>query len=133
MTNTPADNLFDIAQPMIYRCHIHRYYSGLSRLYVRAFKGQQQVPAFYLLFSDVGYVEGPINWQGVAFHIAPHEECVELMLQTGMVGPAILQYPDAYASLTDYAHLYVARTTHSPLRIIASSATLLNDLPADLV
>lgn len=133
MTDSPADNIFGIAQPMIYRCHIHRYYSGLSRLYVRAFKGQQQVPAFYLLFSDVGYIEGPVNWQGVDFHIAPQQECLDLMLQTGMIGPAILQFPDAYASITDYARLYVARAAHSPLRIIASSAALLNDLPAELV
>lgn len=127
-----SDNIFNLSNAILYRCHIHRYFSALSRLYVRTFKGQEQIPAFYLMFSDVGYVEGPINWQGVGFTIAQHQECIDLMLATGMVGPAILQFPDAYASITDTARLYIAQTPHTPVRIIASSVTLLMDVPPEL-
>jgi hypothetical protein len=125
-------NLFNLPNPMLYRCHVHRYYSGLSRMYLRVFKGQQTTPAFYLLFSDVGYFEGPISWQGADFSIASDTECIELMLKVGMVGEAILQFPDAYASITQTAKLYIVQTTHTPVRFIGSEAALLPDIPAEL-
>jgi hypothetical protein len=124
------ENVLGIAAPALYRCQIHRYYSGLSRLYLRLFKGQADLPAFYVLFADVGYIDAPVNWQSADFQIAPKQDCIDLMLKTGLVGPAILQFPDAYAAVTDYARLYVARGT--TVRIIASSASLLTDLPPDL-
>jgi hypothetical protein len=117
---------------MLYRCHVHRYFSGLSRLYIRVFKGQQTIPAFYLLFSDVGYYEGPISWQGADFDIAPEDDCIALMLKVGMVGEAILQFPDAYASITETAKLYIVTTTHTPVRFIAGGASLLTDIPNEL-
>lgn len=108
------------------------YHTRLSRLYIRAFKLMQQEAAFYLLFSDVGYFEGPMTWEGANFTIAPHDDCIQLMLRVGMIGEAILQFPDAYASITEAAHLYEVRTTHTPVRIIASATTLLTDLPGEL-
>lgn len=125
-------NIFNLTTPALYRCHIHRYYSVLSRLYVRVFKAEQQIPAFYLLFSDVGYIEGPVTWQGMNFRIAPVEECIALMLYSGLVGEAILQFPDAYAALTDHAKLYVVETGRAAVRIIASSAALLPDVPPEI-
>lgn len=124
--------VFNLKSPMVYRCQIHHYHSRLSRLYVRAYKGQAQIPAFYLLFSDVGYWEGPVSWQGIAFEIAPKDEAIELMLETGMIGPAIRQFPDAYASLTDHVNLYVTPTMHRPVRIIAGSASRILDIPPEL-
>ena len=53
-------------------------------------------------------------------------------LHTGLVGEAILQYPDAYAAITEHSTLYVIRTTHTPVKLIASSATLLTELPPEL-
>ncbi|MDX1992714.1 MAG: hypothetical protein SF029_10000 [bacterium] len=125
-------NLFNLPNPALYRCHVFRYYSGLSRLYLRVFKMQQEIPSFYLLFSDVGYIEGPVSWQGADFRIAPTEECIALMLKTGLVGEAILQFPDAYASITEYAKLYIVDTPNTPVKIIASSTALLPDLPPEL-
>lgn len=129
-------NIFNLPNPTLYRCHMHRYFSGLSRLYIRVFKGLMPtadlIPAFYLLFSDVGYYEGPVTWQGADFRIAPHEDCIALMLQTGLIGEAILQFPDAYASITETAHLYTVQTPHTPVRFIAGSATLLTDVPPEL-
>jgi hypothetical protein len=125
-------NIFNLPTPILYRCHVHRYYSGLSRVYLRVFKGNEQVPAFYVLFSDVGYFEGAVTWQGADFGIAPKEDAIELMLKVGMIGEAVLQFPDAYAAITETANLYVVRTTHSPVRMIAGSATLLPDIPDDL-
>lgn len=127
-----TENILNLKNPMLYRCHLYRYYAGLSRVYMRAFYGQQQEPAFYLLFSDVGYIEGAVSWQGVDFKIAPEQECIDLMLKTGMIGEAVLQFPDAYASITDTAKLYVTQTMHQPTRIIASSVTMFKDIPAEL-
>lgn len=127
-----TDNLFGIRTPQTYRCQVYRYFSGLSRLYLTAFRPQQTIPAFYLLFSDVGYFDGPMSWQSIDFHIAPSQQCIDLMLRTGLVGPAILQFPDAYASITEAAHLYIVDTPHLPVRIIAGSTALLTEVPATL-
>lgn len=118
---------------MVYRVAVLHYHARLSRLYLRAFRGQAQQESFYFLFSDVGYFEGPMSWQGADFGIAGHQDCIDLMLETGLIGEAVLQFPDAYAAITDTARLYVVTTTHTPVAIIASSATLLTDVPVGLL
>ncbi len=125
-------NIFNLTAPSLYRCHIFRYYNGLSRLYLRVFKGQQDIPAFYLLFSDVGYVDAPVTWQSADFRIAPPDDCIALLLQTGLIGQAILQFPDAYAAITENSNLYVVDTPHTPIRIIAGNVVLLPDISPDL-
>lgn len=128
-----SSNIFSLPTPFLYRCNVLHYHTRLSRLYLRAFKGQAQTPAFYILFSDVGYFDGPMTWQGGDIGIAAADECIALMLGVGMIGEAILQFPDAYASITDSAHLYVVTTTHTPVRIIASAASLLTEVPLELL
>lgn len=124
--------VFNVKSPMLYRCQLHHYHSRLSRLYIRAYKGNAPLPAFYLLFTDVGYWEGPVSWQGLAFEIAPKDEAIDLMLKTGMIGPAIHQFPDAYASLTDHVNLYVMPAAACPVRILAGSASRISDVPSEL-
>jgi hypothetical protein len=125
-------SLFGIKTPHLYRCQVYRYFNGLSRLYLSVSKPPQTAISFFLLFSDVGYFEGPMNWQSIDFQIAPYDQCIDLMLRTGLVGEAILQFPDAYASITESVQLYVVDTPNLPVRIIAGSAALLPDLPASL-
>jgi hypothetical protein len=138
-----TDNYFSLTHPERLRCQMYRYYSGLSRLYVSVSKSITNVPAFFLLFSDVAYVDVPVNWQSAAFRIAPHTECIDLLLATGVIGPAVLQFPDAYAAITDNAQLFVVdpprikdpnqpNPQQRPVRIIAGNAVLLPDLPGDL-
>lgn len=129
MTDAPA---FDIRSPQLYRCQVYRYFSGLSRLYLSAFKAYQTAPAFFMLFSDVAYFEGPMGWESADFRLAPHEECVALMLSTGIIGEAVLQFPDAYAAVTEAASLYTVQTARAAVRIIAGSAALLAEIPASL-
>ncbi len=127
-----TDSIFEIASPWLYRCQVYRYFNGLSRAYLGVFKPHQNVPAFYILFSDVAYFEGPVNWQSVDFYVAPPQDCIDLMLHTGIIGPAILQFPDAYASVTETANLYQVDTPASQIRIIAGSAALLDTIPANI-
>ncbi len=128
-----AQNIFNITAPENYRCQMLHYHNRLSRLYLSVFQGKRELPSFYLLFSDVGYLDCPMSWQGAHFDIAPEEECIRLLLETGLIGRAVLQFPRAYASITDYARLYLGHTnTDRPVRIIASSANMLRSLPADL-
>ena len=126
------DSVFEITNARLYRCQVYRYFSGLSRLYLSIFKPKQTVPAFYLLFSDVAYFEGPVNWQSVDFYIGASEDCLDLLLQTGIIGPAVLQFPDAYATITDTARLYLVDTPNSQIRIIASSAARLDSVPTNI-
>ncbi len=125
-------NAFNISQPMRYRCQILHYHRRLSRLYLAVYQGQRSEPAFYLLFTDVAYLDAPMSWQGADFDIAEQQDCIALMLETGLVGAAIHQFPDAYASVTDYARLYLARSPHRQVRIIASSGSLLTAIPAEI-
>jgi hypothetical protein len=131
--NNPGDrNIFNITDPDQYRCQVYHYHTRLSRLYMRVFKGAAENPVFYLLFTDVALMDCPVNWQGADFEIAAAEDCIGLMLEAGLIGKAILQFPGAYASLTDYARLYRVETTHRPIQIIANSASLLHQLPKEI-
>jgi len=127
-----SQNVFNISDPVRYRCQIYHYHNRLSRLYLRVYKGQQQTPAFHLLFPDVGFIDAPVNWQSASFDIRPKQECIDLLLEMGLIGPAILQFPDAYASITDHAYLYEVAARQHPVRIIAGRASLLQTLPAGL-
>jgi hypothetical protein len=131
-TEHGSTNIFNITKPTAYRCQIFHYHRKLSRLYISIYQGQKNVPAFYILFSDVGYIEAPMSWMSADFEIADKQACIDLMLRVGLVGEAILQFPDAYASITDYARLYQIHTLHQPIRIIASSGTLMNHVPIEI-
>lgn len=135
-SNHGDHNIFNITQPQQYRCQMLHYHNRLSRLYIAVFKGQDRAaaPVFHLLFSDVAYLDLPMNWQGANFDIAPADDCIDLMLAAGLVGQALLTFPNAYASITDYAHLYRAASPHhAPIRIIANSANMLHQLPDTLL
>lgn len=132
-TQPGETNIFNITDADQYRCQVHHYHSRLSRLYLRVYKGQAEVPVFYLLFSDVAYFDCPVNWQGADFYIADGDDCIALMLETGLVGRAILQFPNAYASITDYARLYMAETNaQRSIKIVANSANMVRSLPTEL-
>ena len=107
-----SKNVFNITEPVRYRCQIFHYHRKLSRLYLSVYQGQRSQPALYILFSDVAYIEAPTSWLSAQFDIAPKADCIELMIQAGLVGPAVRQFPDAYASITDYARLYLVRSPH---------------------
>jgi hypothetical protein len=129
-----ASNIFNITNPQQYRCQMHHYHSRVSRLYLRVFQGNNNQPVFYLLFSDVAYMDCPVSWEGTDFRIGSQDDCIELMLEAGLIGQAILRFPKAYASITDYARLYIAETkAERPVRIIANSASMLHQLPAELL
>ncbi len=131
-TEQGSRNAFNITDPKRYRCQIHHYHRKLSRLYLSVYKGARNQPAFFLLFSDVAYIEAPMSWLSAEFDIAEHGDCIDLMLAMGLVGEAIHQFPDAYASITEYARLYQVHSVHSVVRIVASSAAILQDIPAEI-
>lgn len=127
-----SGNAFNITNPARYRCQIHHYHRKLSRLYVSVYPGRRDEPAFYLLFADVAYIDAPMSWLGAEFNIAARDECIALMLAIGLVGEAIRQFPDAYASITDYARLYRVQSVRSEIRIIAGSGSILRGIPGDI-
>lgn len=128
-----STNIFNITDPHLYRCQLLHYHNRLSRLYLSVFKGQATLPIFYLLFTDVAYMDCPVNWQGADFTIAAPDDCIQLMLDAGLIGQAILKFPNAYASITDYANLYIVDGQQArPVQLIASSANIVRNLPDDL-
>ncbi|MGJ3239455.1 MAG: hypothetical protein ACFE0Q_12165 [Anaerolineae bacterium] len=134
-SNQGDTNVFNITNSEQYRCQVIHYHNRLSRLYVAVYKGDDRhaPPIFYLLFSDVAYFDCPVTWQGAGFDIASGDTCIQLMLDSGLVGSAILRFPNAYASITEHARLYQAQTSADrAVRIIANSANMVRELPADL-
>lgn len=131
-TEHGSKNAFNISNPARYRCQIFHYHRKLSRLYLSIYQGQREQPSFYLLFADVAYIEAPMSWLGARFDIATREECIALMLEVGLVGEAIHRFPDAYASITDYARLYRVESVHSEIRIIAGSGSILQTIPSEI-
>ena len=125
-------NVFNISKPAGYRCQVFHYHRKLSRLYLSVYRGQRNQPAVYILFTDVAYIEAPMSWLGAEFYIASKQSCIELMIDVGLVGPAVRQFPDAYASITDYARLYTVDSPNSAIRIIASSGSLLRSIPPEI-
>ncbi|MCY4018737.1 MAG: hypothetical protein OXG39_04965 [Chloroflexi bacterium] len=125
-------NVFNISKPAGYRCQVFHYHRKLSCLYLSVYQGQRNQPAIYILFSDVAYIEAPMSWLGADFQIASKQACIDLMIELGLIGPAIRRFPDAYASITDYARLYRVDTPNSVIRIIASSGTLLQSIPPEI-
>ncbi len=125
-------NVFNITKPAGYRCQVFHYHRKLSRLYLSVYQGQRNQPAVYILFSDVAYIEAPMSWLGAEFNIASKQACIALMIDVGLVGPAVRQFPDAYASITDYARLYTVDSPNSAIRIIASSGSLLRSIPPEI-
>lgn len=124
-----TDNVFNIDNPKLYVCNVYKYDSNLSKLYIRVFKGRSTQASFYLFFSDVGYFEGPMNWQGAEFRTASTEACFTLMRNAGVVEPSYLDDPDMQAALAEAAHLYEVETLHSTVRIIAGSAIMMREIP----
>ena len=131
-TEQGSRNAFNISDPKRYRCQVHHYHRKLSRLYLSVYKGVRSEPAFYLLFSDVAYIDAPMSWPSAEFDIADRSDCIELLLNVGLVGEAIHQFPDAYASITDYARLYQVHSAQNAIRIVAGSAAILQDIPAEI-
>lgn len=131
-TGQGSTNVFNITDPLRYRCQIHHYHRRLSRLYLSVYKGARNEAAFYLLFSDVAYVDAPTSWLGAEFDIAKRCDCIDLLLRVGLVGEAIHEFPAAYASITDYLQLYLLRSAANTIRIVASSAAILQDIPTEL-
>ncbi len=130
---TETENYFDIDTTQDYHCNVFRYSSRLSRLYIRVFKSGSDAPSFYLFFPDVGYFEGPMNWQGAVFHKAPANECLDLMVRAGLVQNIMLDDPETRAALAESVHLYRVKTSSEvTVRIIAGDASKLDDVPDDM-
>lgn len=127
-----SHNIFNISEPQRYRCQVLHYHARVSRLYLSVYKDDGREPVFYLLFSDVGYLQCPMTWQGANFDIGTQDECIQLMLDVGLIGAAVLRFPQAYASITEVARLYRAATAHQPVQIVAGAASMLHQLPKEL-
>lgn len=128
MNPQPGDrNIFQITDPDACRCQVWHYEAKLSRLTLHVYRAMERdKAAFGLLFIDVAYWDGPMTWTSADFRMASHDDCIALMLETGLIGPAILQFPGAYASITDMAHLFMIETPRRPIRLIASSGTMIS-------
>ncbi len=115
--------IFGLQQPETYRCNIHRYESRLSRLYVRALR--DGTPPKYLLFSDVGYYDGPMTWEGAGFVIAPQDEALGLLKY--VVPAAALDDFEIRRALLQTVSLYTVKTPLATVRVLAGGTARIDE------
>lgn len=117
-----------LSNPQTYYCQIWSYLASHSQVLVRASKSRFEVQdALYFLFTDVFYFDGPTQWQGAELEVGTPDKFLEVLRQRKELD----EIPDEY--LLSKLHLYEFRMSNVPfkVKIIASTVTQLNTLPAD--
>ena len=115
-----ADNVFGIENPEEYTCFIEKYSAGLSRLRIKAYKGQfEPEEAMNLFFGGVCYFEGHVVWQGVNFTVGEPSEALELMRKVGWPEDTATNQIDI-SSIG--LHLFKVKLPKCEVRIVAANA-----------
>ncbi len=106
--------LSDINNPLSYQCLVYSYRAGHSQLDIRVDKLGEfgSAKAFFLIFGEVEYFEGPVLWQGVNFELGSSEECERLLRCN-------LNYPSNEEVSLEGFRLFQVKTDSCLIKIIA--------------
>lgn len=74
-----SKNTFNLTNPDDYNCAILGYRHNHSMMLVRVSNDEIDSNAFFIVFSEVIYYEGPFQWNGCNFYLASEDECRELL------------------------------------------------------
>ncbi|MCI0558323.1 MAG: hypothetical protein MN733_07495, partial [Nitrososphaera sp.] len=77
-------NIFEMEMPETYQCGIREYKATHSKLRISVYK---KVPGdvLDLVFTGVMFYEGPMQWVGANFCVAPRDEWLTLMQELGWI------------------------------------------------
>lgn len=114
-----AANIFELAEPADYRTEVYHYQRRLGRMYLRLSNNNEPL---YVQLSNVNYIEAPSVWTGAAFRTATQSEYEIFVQEKGLT----------ISHLTDKSmRLYVVDGA-SPVRIVAGTMQMMDELPMDV-
>jgi hypothetical protein len=73
MTLPSSGSILKIQDPQSFWCRVWGYTFGHSEMAVEA-RPKTDIEGFFLLFTDVRYFAGPLQWYGVDFRVGTAEE-----------------------------------------------------------
>lgn len=117
------NNIFGLEVPTSYNCIIERYKTGHPAMWLRIYKGEFTLPndELFLMFTGVSFYEGPMQWVGANFRVAPRDEWLTLMQELGWIEGAT---PDAMDYLSEELRLFTVESQRPKykIRIVAANA-----------
>jgi hypothetical protein len=114
-----ANNVFELQDAGQFRAEVYHYQRRLGRMYLRLSRGTEPT---YVQLSNVAYIEAPSVWSGAGFRTASQAEYEAFVREKGLT----------ISNLTsDAMRLYIL-DGEQPVRIVAGSAQILNELPTNI-
>src|SRR5690606_39066003 len=114
-----AVNAFALSEPDTYRAEVYHYQRRLGRMVLRLSKVGE---TSYIQLSNVRYIEAPSLWVGAGFRTAPQSEYEAFINEKHLQVNHLAE---------DAMRLYVL-DGQSPVRIVAGTAQVLDELPQDI-
>lgn len=105
------NDVFPLEDAAELTCSIDKYAVGHSALWVRIMRNGLLV--CYLYFTNVKYISAPMLWKSADFHMAPDEDCRQLLIKMGYPEKLAIEYT------TDDLKLYVVEKPDITIQILA--------------
>jgi hypothetical protein len=114
-----VNNVFELAEPANYRAEVYYYQRRLGRMFLRLTRSGDPL---YIQLSNVSYIEAPSFWSGASFRTATQNEYEAFVREKEL---SINHFADKSM------RLYIL-DGEQPVRIVAGTARMLDDLPLDV-
>jgi hypothetical protein len=116
---TGVNNAFGLADPASYQAEVYHYQRRLGRMYLRLTRDNDTT---YIRLSNVAYIEAPSGWKSADFHTAAPDEYEAFVREKGLLVNGLT---------AESMRLYVL-DGQQPVRIVAGTAQILDELPLDI-
>ena len=111
------ENLLNLERPEFYYCQVWGYIRGHSRMFVRIHPSGDFYNEQYVLFAEIYYFEGPLDWWGAHFALGSTEECRIILDKIGLG-----EYPELF-------NLFVVKQDGIDIKIVARGISLHDSAP----
>src|SRR5574341_95812 len=122
MLRSQQNNILDLEGPDSHTCVVEHYKSSHPALWLSIHKGRFTSPddALHVIFSGVSFYEGPMQWIGANFCVAPRDEWRTLMQELGWTEGAP---QDAMDYLSEELRLFTveSQSTKYKIRIVSAN------------
>jgi hypothetical protein len=118
-TQTGVNNAFGLPEPASYQAEVYHYQRRLGRMYLRLTRDNDTT---YIRLSNVAYIEAPSGWKSADFHTAAPDEYEAFVREKGLTMNGLT---------AESMRLYVL-DGQQPVRIVAGTAQILDELPLDI-
>src|SRR5258708_24150103 len=121
------DNIFDISGAETWTCQVSGFRDTFSIMWIRAWDRDHKQER-NLVFRLAYFFDGPTQWVGANFHVAPQDECIALLETFGWLN----NIPkDQLQSYLEHFYLVVVPSIRYKVSVLTQSAYLAQEIPAD--